>query len=504
MVMKKSFVAFSCVSAAVVLVILAAMAYFALSPIVSDTSGPQVSEANQRKSFMSYRTGISEPQTFEFVDATALEGSIDVRTVKATDSDKGGRIVSGYATGESSIGDGKVAGKGARVFCAELTEDGKVQSSWAFELGEKLDFATAQPHADGTVSVALTLRGSVRLSDSEFASAGSTDVLLLWLRKGSLLNEGVDGVLHLRSAKALTADGICLDEEGGVWLTGTFMEMMSCDGISLKREGQPSIYALHASGGRLLTLSGGGSQGGDKAVGITLDYKGGAWVWGETCSEGDFGGHPVASDAVKNVFVARVGWHGKWLSAEVAHPRTGPVDIVGAAVEGNGCCVAFSFEGNARVGSRSFTSLKGEDVLVLWISEFGDIVDSAQMVSSGTVKLAGMSTGPAGGVRLFGQYSGNLRSDEFALFSKSEDVFVADIGGVRVSDSVPSVQFSQLCGYGGLSSDSAHSCWSLGNAGMFAVVSCEGEAPFGRTTLQSGSWLVRMAELTQRNSSHKW
>jgi hypothetical protein len=169
---------------------------------------------------------------------------------------------------------------------------------------------------------------------------------------------------------------VAIDASDNVFVTGAFATTADLGGTILTAVGGTDIFVakydpFHA----LLWCRGMGSVSGDRGAAITVDDAGGAIVAGEFQTTVDFGGGPLTSAGLFDLFVARYssgGLHRWSFRAGAATSDYAGSVFVGNAVE---LLLTGRFQGTINCGGGDLVSAGGEDILLARYT-----VDSAEPV----------------------------------------------------------------------------------------------------------------------------
>ena len=189
--------------------------------------------------------------------------------------------------------------------------------------------------------------------------------------------------------------GLCADNDGNTYVTGTFEGTASFGSISLTSTGGTDVFVakLDANGAWQWAVSGGGS-GSDLGQRIAIDSGGNLCVIGSFEGTAEFGSFPLTSSGGPDVFVAKLDNTGAWQWAA----QGGGPDLYDMTSSG-GICVDTSnnvyitgyFMGDATFGSITLTTVAICDAFVAKLSTGGTWQWAVQSQASGTGGTFGAS-----------------------------------------------------------------------------------------------------------------
>lgn len=259
--------------------------------------------------------------------------------------------------------------------------------------------------SSGGVVVAGSFSGTATLGGSALTSAGMEDVFVarysaagahLWSRRFG--GTGRDA-----------ASAVVVDRGGSVWVAGAFQGSADFGGGAVTSAGGFDVFIVRISpAGAPLWSKRFGAAGSDRAWAMALDPAGNGFVAGSYRDEVDFGGAPMTSAGMRDVFVAAFSPAGSHLWSETLG-GPGNDEAYGVAVDGSGnTFLAGVFELTADLGSASVTSAGGKDAFLAvfgddghpaWSRRFGGVgADEAREVAvdrSGVAWIAGAFEGTA-------------------------------------------------------------------------------------------------------------
>ena len=323
--------------------------------------------------------------------------------------------------------------------------------------------------ADGTSVITGTFQDVANFGGTDLTSAGSNDIFLaafdangthLWSR--AFGDTGNDEGL-----------AVAIDASGHTIVTGRFFGNVDFGGGALTSAGLDIFVAKYDASGNHLWSGRFGGTGVDGGRGVTVDGSDNVIVVGSFQSAVDFGGGPLTSAGLDDIFVAKYDAGGSHLWSR----RFGDTDVdsgravaVGAS---NNVVMTGAFAGSVEFGGGTLTSAGMSDIFVasydatgthLWSRHFGDGLSDAgealavdandDIVVSGafqvSVDFGGAVLAGAGGDDIF---LVKFAPDAGHVWSRSFGSLASDIGlGVTVDtagDVSITGQFSSIIDLGG-------------------------------------------------------
>jgi hypothetical protein len=314
-------------------------------------------------------------------------------------------FVTGYLNGAVDFGNGALTSAGnSDGFLVKLDADGttlwsQIFGGTSYDAGQSLAV-----DSNGNVVVTGYFSGTIDLGGGPLSSAGGTDVFL------AKLDPDGKHIWSKRFGDAMFQGGqsVAVGGAGDVFVTGNFKGTIDFGGDVLASAGGKDAFVakLDAAGNHVWS-----KRFGDAATqygqGIAVDGAGNVFVVGDFNGTVSFGGPVLSSGAAAELFVAKLDASGNYLWSK----RFGDADTSGAGVAvdlvGN-VLVAGRFEGTIDFGGGPLASLGVGDVFVakldtdgghLWSKRFGNASDEA---------AAGVATDSAGNVLVAGHFDGAI------------------------------------------------------------------------------------------------
>jgi len=294
--------------------------------------------------------------------------------------DRGDFVVTGFFEGDVDFGDGPISSEGyTDVFVVKRDATGA--HVWSVGFGDAGQYSTGLGvaiDADGCVVVTGKFGGEIDFGGGPLVARGSSDVFVVKL--------DADGE-HLWSRRFGGEDvdigsDVAVDDDGNVFLTGQFRELVDFGGELLASAGDHDMFvAKFAANGVHLWSRRYGGAAKDLANAIAVDGWGDAVVTGSFQGTVDFGGGSRTSAGYHDIFLLKLDANGNhaW-----SHSFGGVVNDHGHGVAvdgGDNLLVTGEFRGTADFGGGPLTSAGNEDVFVArydaggthqWSRRFGD------------------------------------------------------------------------------------------------------------------------------------
>ncbi|MBI4704160.1 MAG: SUMF1/EgtB/PvdO family nonheme iron enzyme, partial [Deltaproteobacteria bacterium] len=291
----------------------------------------------------------------------------------------GNVVVTGWFQGTTDFGGGPLTSAGGDdIFVAKLDKDGK--HLWSKRFGDGIDQEGVGVAVDGAGSVVVTgyFAGAVDFGGGPLSSAGGWDIFLakydkdgkhLWSKR---FGGGVDDF----------GSDVGTDGAGNVLLTGYFQGTADFGGGPLPSAGLKDVFlAKYDTNGQHLWSKRFGDGSDQQGNDVVIDGAGNALLTGWFQGTADFGGGPLASAGLDDVFLAKY---------DKALPSAGLKDLFLAKYDTNG--------------------------QHLWSKRFGDGSDQLGL---------GITVDAAGNVLVTGMFKGTTDFGGGPLAAGSWDIFVA-------------------------------------------------------------------------------
>jgi hypothetical protein len=282
----------------------------------------------------------------------------------------GGALVTGYVFGTVDFGGGPLTSAGLEdIFVLKLDSSGN--HVWSRRYGSvSPDYGSGvSAIADGGALVTGFFRGTVDFGGGPLNSAeGSEDIFVLKL--------GSSGI-HVWSRRYGSVgpdhgSGVSATSDGGALVTGYFRNTVDFGGGPLTSAGSWDIFVLRlGSSGNHVWSRRYGSVSNDRGHGASATSDGGALVTGYFRGTVDFGGGPLNSAGLLDIFVLKLDssgnhvWSRGYGSVHIDQGRG-----VSATSDG-GALVTGVFQGTVDFGGGPLTSAGADDIFVLKLDSSG-------------------------------------------------------------------------------------------------------------------------------------
>lgn len=340
----------------------------------------------------------------------------------------GNAYIAGQFSGKLRLGDTELTASGVQnIFLAKFDAAGTFQ--WAKRFGTRNDFVNALAiDAIGNCYLAGYFSASTSIGATELTSSGQVDVFtakldssgqVLWATKGG--GAGVD-----------IAQGIAVDSEGRVFVTGSFQTAATFGGEGLTAAGASDIFVASYDGmGRLRWVKRAGGNGVDEGRSIAVDQSGHCYLTGYFSGVSSFDDTQIPDTGVEHLFVAKLNSEGQydWVKSlpqtrafgfDLAVSSAGPVYVVGP------------FNGTVLAGGISLVS-KDNDLLVAKFAADGGLVWANRAGGDRSETGFGIAVNSAGEPYVAGFFTS--QTAEFGCTALvrsgvSDEIFVAKLAAV--------------------------------------------------------------------------
>jgi hypothetical protein len=388
----------------------------------------------------------------------------------ALDSE-GNTLVAGYFAGSVDFGGGPLTSAGGNdVFVAKYAPDGTHIWSRRFGASGNDSGRAIAVDASNNVYVTGTVTGTVDFGLGPIVGAGGYDIYVARLSPAGTVAwaKGFGGT------GSDLGQGLAVDTQGNVLVTGVFMATVNFGGGGLLSSGATDIFVVKlTSTGAHAWSKKFGDGGDDSGVAIATDGSDNVVVTGHYNGTISFGGSPLTSAGMTDVFLA------KFTSAGVhawskRFGSSNPDRAAGLAVAPNGDVVCGGeFLGSVSFGGAALTGVGGMDGFAarftssgthLWSRAFGSAADDAvygvAVDPDGATIVTGYTSGDAdlGGGSLHGPgwtdvLMGMYAADGTHLWSEILGGALRDMGNAVAVDSSGRVVvtgfFNGTAGFGG-------------------------------------------------------
>ena len=277
----------------------------------------------------------------------------------------GNVMVAGVFSGEVALGDVVTSAGGYDALVAKLGVDGT--PLWSRKFGGALDqraHGIAADMAGGAVVVG-EFAGIMDTGGSSVESAGAEDAFAVKIGAGG------DVIWSRRygDAKAQVARRVAADGEGGVVIGGEFVGSVDLGGGPLAGSGLGGLFVGRIDGdGNHVWSKGFPGSGASRLEGLAVDEEGGVVITGVLAGSLEIGEEVLVSVGEEDLFAARLDASGRvlWVRryGDGAAQRG-----QGVAVDGAGAAVVVGrFAGTLEVGGEAIESVGGNEALVMKLS----------------------------------------------------------------------------------------------------------------------------------------
>jgi hypothetical protein len=339
----------------------------------------------------------------------------------AVDRD-GNVILTGVFDGELDFGAGPLTADYLNVFIAKLGPKGEPVWGKRFGSAETVQWATAiTTDDDGDVIFAGNQEGTVDYGGLSLKTKGTFIVTVKFDPCGApIWGKTFSG----STDQEVTS--IAADATGDVVVAGT-TKWSTIDGVPLGGKGQMDVFAVKwDADGKLRWAESFGDKEDQRLEGMGLDGQGGVVLSGTFRGTLDFPGAPLRADpkaASESFFVAKLD-----SSGHARYSRA--FETGGAlAVDSKGnAFIAASLEGKTSYGALPVTSEGAHDVVIVKLDASGDPVATRRAGDALDQTAGAIAVDPTGAVVVLGRFAGNMNLGTGELASASgQDIFLAKL-----------------------------------------------------------------------------
>jgi hypothetical protein len=312
---------------------------------------------------------------------------------------------------ESGIGFGgsvvQSAG-GLDIFVAKLGPDGA--HVWTRGFGGPDDQRGASVAADsaGNVVVLGSLRGAADLGGGSIASVGGDDVALVKLTAAGahVFSKGFG------DAADQVGEGVAIDGQNGIVLTGTFSSVINFGGDPLVSLGKEDVFVarLSPSGAHQQSARFGDADS-QLAAGVAIDAGNNVILTGSFAGSIDLGGGPHMSSGALgalDIFAAKLATNGAYVWSKAFGAGGDQAARAVAVDDSNALWLTGFYKGRVAFGGASLPPAGGRDFFAAKLSGLGDHVFSASVGDAHDQVGAGVAADPAGNIALTGYFSNSV------------------------------------------------------------------------------------------------
>jgi len=333
-------------------------------------------------------------------------------------------IYVGTFTGSIDFGGGPLISAGANdAFVAKFSKNGTYLWSKRFG-GLKPDFLHgAASDAFGNILLIGSTHGSIDFGGGPLTTAGIGDIVLAKLDSNGN---------HLWSKRFGAADwdsglDLCTDSFGNVLATGYFVQTVNFGGGDLVGANVADVFLLKLDpNGAHLWSKAIGSTGWDAGYKVATDASDNVLVTGEFSDSVDFGGGPLVSVGVADLFVAKYNAAGAHLwSKRFGTPANDLGRGIAADTLGNVYLTGY-VSGAVDFGGGLLSGGTMQDVFAVKFDTNGAHLGSALYGTLGSDYATGLALNPAGEPFITGHFTGSIDFGDGTLTSAGNtDIFIA-------------------------------------------------------------------------------
>jgi hypothetical protein len=346
----------------------------------------------------------------------------------------GNVIVGGYVDESVDFGCGAMAGGPSDwPFLLKLDPQGNCLWSHIFTVtqsGVTAIMAGVVTDAAGDVYVASVFFGSVDFGGGALTSAGGSDVAIAKYDK-----DGVFQWAHrYGDAQNQEPDGIALDSAGNVVVAGDFYGSIDFGGGPITSAGQGDVFVAKLSpSGAYLWDERFGDASNQQPYAVAVDAQDNIVLAGQFTGTLDFGGGPMTSAGLYDIFVAKLTPSGSHLWSK-RFGSTGSDAAVGVAVDDAGDVYASGYFGTGTFsfGGPSVTNQGGQDVFLVKLDPSGNYLWNRAMGGAGNQFSYAVGVDQFGNAAVAGGFASTIDLGGGPMTSAgTTDIFVAkyDAGG---------------------------------------------------------------------------
>jgi hypothetical protein len=280
----------------------------------------------------------------------------------------------------------------------------------------------------GEILVAGDFAGMVNLGGGPLNSSGATDVFIAKL--DALGN-------HIWSKRfgdkaAQTLAGLTTDKDGNVYATGSFAGAIDFGGNPLASSGVNDVYVVKLDkDGNHLWSARYGNASDQTAAGIAVDLAGDVALTGSIAGAIDFGGGALTSAGSTDVFVAKLDPTGNHLWSKKWGDLNAQTAASVAFDLAGEVVVTGHFVGTVNLGTGPLKSAGSSDVFLGKFSAAGDAMWSQRFGDAAAQTAAGVAVDPTGAIVITGNLAGSANFGGGILTSAgATDVYLAKFDGL--------------------------------------------------------------------------
>ena len=221
--------------------------------------------------------------------------------------------------------------------------------------------------------------------------------------------------------------GVAVDPEGNMLVTGYFTGKVDFDGTILTAAGEDLFVVKLDPEGKLLWVQSYPSTSNEHGLAIAVDADGNVLVTGHFDGEVTFGSKTLKARGT-DLFVLKLEPDSGAVHWARNFKNSSSNEGHGVAVDGEGNVLLTGyFEGVVDADGKWLTA-KGTDLFVIKLEpEAGNVLWAHNYESEGNEYGMGITVGPKGNVLLTGYFDGKVAFGEFELSAKGTDLFVLNL-----------------------------------------------------------------------------
>jgi hypothetical protein len=353
------------------------------------------------------------------------DGDYQVGQAIAVDA-AGNVLLTGYFNGSVSFGGAPLTSSGGEdVFVAKLDPNGSHLWSASFGDGAKQNGQAIAVDAAGNVVVTGDIDGTVDFGDGAPVTAAGSNAFVLKLNPGG----DVLWKKHFGDADLQVGFGVAVDAAGNVLLTGSFSGSIDFGGGPLTSAGLDDVFIakLNAAAGGFVWAARFGDASEQNGTSIASDAAGNAVITGRFKGSVNFGGGSMSAGAMDNIFVAKFTSGGQLMWSKGYGDASAQLGQ-GVAVDGAGNVVfAGYFSGSANFGGGALTSAGVSDAFVAKLDAAGDHQWSQRFGDAQGLCALSVAVDAVGNVGLVGYFAGSADFGGGVFTAATDNAFAAKL-----------------------------------------------------------------------------
>ncbi|PID28092.1 MAG: hypothetical protein CSB55_06140 [Candidatus Cloacimonadota bacterium] len=275
-------------------------------------------------------------------------------------------------------------------------------------------------------------------------------------------------------------NSIAVDDQGNLYITGSFSGNATFGDITLYSEGNDDIFIAKAdNNGNWLWAKRAGSSRYDYGKSIAVDDQGNLYITGSFYGNANFGNITLYSAGVSDIFIAKTDNNGNWLWAK----RAGGTSYdygKGIAVDDQGnLYITGYFKGTATFGSTNLTSKGNYDMFIIKSNNEGNFIRVKGAGGTNSDQGNAIAVDNQGNLYVTGIFRGSATFGDITLNSPN---FYTDIF-ITKSDNEGNFIWAKRAG--GEDSDYGNSIAVDKQGNSYVTGIFRGSATFGDITLNS-------------------